>query len=142
MSERDYLADAHIENLILRTRIVELEEELDRLREELRVAHERKIEEVSVSSDFHPGGIDGNRHAFAAPERGIQTDEGVPPEETAHQNRPKKEETTGSGLSAGGVKHEAKLKVEHRVAPKKPVGTTPEPECKSLTATSRNSSMT
>ena len=127
MSERDYLTDAHNENLNLRARIAELEEELDGLRQELRVARERKVEEVSPYSDLHPAGIDGDRYAFLAFDWVIQTDEGVPPEETAHQDRPKQEETTGSGLSAGAVKREVKLKVKHRAEPKKPVGNIPEP---------------
>ena len=66
MSERDYLTDAQNENASLRARIVELEEELYFVREQLRVARERKIEEVSASPDFHQAGVNGNRYTFTA----------------------------------------------------------------------------
>lgn len=51
-----------------------------------------------------------------------QTDEGVPPEELAHriQNRAKKEETIGSGVSI--VTAEQKVKI--RIKPNKSVGNT------------------
>lgn len=50
---------------------------------------------------------------------GPKTDEGVPPEESVCQNRPKKEETFVIG--AGAVKHESKEGIKHGRS-KQPVG--------------------
>jgi len=48
MDSADYIADLEEEARTLRRRVSELEEELRETREELRVALERKVEEVSV----------------------------------------------------------------------------------------------
>jgi len=60
MDPADYIADLEGEARTLRGRVVELEEELQQVREELRVACERKVEEVTVPSDFHSEGVDGD----------------------------------------------------------------------------------
>ena len=46
MNSEDYIADLEEEARTLRSRVTELEEELRQTREELRVALERKVEEV------------------------------------------------------------------------------------------------
>lgn len=48
MDSRDYITDLEEETRTLRSRVVELEEELRQAREELKVALERKVEEVSA----------------------------------------------------------------------------------------------
>ena len=48
MDSEDYIADLEEETRTLRGRVAELEEELRQTREELRVALEQKVEEVSV----------------------------------------------------------------------------------------------
>ena len=53
MDSADYIADLEEESRTLRSRVAELEEELCRAREELRVALERKVEEVSTPSYLH-----------------------------------------------------------------------------------------
>ncbi|KAF9646511.1 hypothetical protein BDM02DRAFT_3009333 [Thelephora ganbajun] len=93
MDFADYIADLEGEVQVLRGRVAELEEELRNVREELRVVLERKIEEI---------------------------DAGVPLEEIVHQNRPKKEETSGSVFGIIAVKHEAKVEVKHQDKPKQP----------------------
>lgn len=52
MDPRDYIADLEEEVRTLRGRAAELEEELRQIKEELRVANERKVEEVSLYSYF------------------------------------------------------------------------------------------
>lgn len=52
MDPTDYIADLEEEMETLRGRVADLEEELDKAREELRLARERKVEEVSVLSYF------------------------------------------------------------------------------------------
>ena len=49
MNSEDYIADLEEEARTLRSRVTELEEELRQTREELRVALERKVEEVGSS---------------------------------------------------------------------------------------------
>ena len=51
MDPADYITDLEGESRTLRDRVAELEEELRKVREELRVARERKIEEVTVPLD-------------------------------------------------------------------------------------------
>ena len=46
MNSEDYIADLEEEARTMRSRVTELEEELRQTREELRVALERKVEEV------------------------------------------------------------------------------------------------
>ena len=46
MNSEDYITDLEEEARTLRSRVTELEEELRQTREELRVALERKVEEV------------------------------------------------------------------------------------------------
>ena len=46
MNSEDYIADLEEDARTLRSRVTELEEELRQTREELRVALERKVEEV------------------------------------------------------------------------------------------------
>ena len=59
MDPADYTADLEEEVQTLRSRVAELEGELHKTREELRIALERKVEEVSVSLDLHPTSTDG-----------------------------------------------------------------------------------
>jgi len=53
MDSADYLADLEEETRTLRCRVAELEKELREAREELRVALERKVEEVSAPSNIY-----------------------------------------------------------------------------------------
>lgn len=48
--DADYIADLEGEVQVLRGRIAELEEELRQAKEDLSVAHERKVEEVITHS--------------------------------------------------------------------------------------------
>ena len=59
MDPQDYIADPEEEVQILRSRVVELEEELRRAREELMAALERKVEEVRTFSPL----LRNRRHA-------------------------------------------------------------------------------
>ena len=90
MDFTDYVADLEGEVRALRDRITELEEQL-------RVACERKVEEVSVYFDYGLACARGGS-------RGSKTDEGVLPEEIDDLNHLKKEETIG--LDTGAVKHQ------------------------------------
>ena len=60
MDPADYITDLEEEARTLRGRVTELEQELRKVSEELRVARERKVEEVTVPSYFHSPGIDGD----------------------------------------------------------------------------------
>ena len=48
MDPTDYITDLKEEAETLRSRVAELEKELGKAKEELRLARERKVEEVSV----------------------------------------------------------------------------------------------
>ena len=48
MDPTDHIADLEREVVSLRNRVAELEGELHQAREELKAAHERKVEEVSI----------------------------------------------------------------------------------------------
>jgi hypothetical protein len=54
MDSADYIADLEREVQTLHDRVAELEGELLKVRDELRVAYERKLEEVSVPFDHRP----------------------------------------------------------------------------------------
>jgi len=56
--DTDYIADLEEENRTLRSRVARLEEELRQVREDLRKALERKVEEVSVAPHSHLAGMD------------------------------------------------------------------------------------
>jgi len=60
MDSADYLADLEEEARTLRHRVAELEEELREAREELRVALERKVEEVSAPSNIYFASTDSD----------------------------------------------------------------------------------
>jgi len=60
MDSADYLADLEEEARTLRRRVAELEEDLREAREELRVALERKVEEVSVPSNVYFASTDSD----------------------------------------------------------------------------------
>jgi len=108
MDPKDFIADLEEENRTLRRQLAEEKEASRRLREELRVARERKVEEVSPNP--YPHFVD------TGTTNSTQRDEGLPPEET--NNQPKKEEKTDSGRSIAATKHEVKQEVK----PKKSVG--------------------
>lgn len=60
MDPIDHITDLEEEARTLHRRVAELEEDLRKVREELRVARERKVEEVIVPSDLHSAGINGD----------------------------------------------------------------------------------
>jgi len=60
MDPADYITDLEGEARTLRGRVADLEEELRQVREEIRVACERKVEEVIVPSDLHSVGVGGD----------------------------------------------------------------------------------
>ena len=121
MDPTDYIADLEEEVETLRGRVADLEEELDKVREELRLACERKVEEVSVLTYFYLAST------MLLPDSIVQPDDRVPSEENDHRNSPKKEETPASGLGSRAVKHEVKREVKHWIEPKKTVSDTPTP---------------
>ena len=128
----DYITDLVEENRALQSRLVEmkegwrsqvaeLEEELRQLKDDLRRALHRKVEEVSTPSCLRFVGM-GIIDALIGWK--TQTDEGVPPEEIIHriQNRAKKEETTGSDLGITAAEH--KVKIKHEIKPRELVRST------------------
>lgn len=60
MDPIDHITDLEEEARTLRRRVAELEEDLRKVREELRIARERKVEEVIVPSDLYSVGINGD----------------------------------------------------------------------------------
>jgi len=119
MDPIDHVTDSDLEEEIrsLRGLLADAKEEIRQLKEDLRVASERKVEEVSMQSHSHFMGVDMINVMIG---RNTQTDEGVPPEEIPHQirDKAKKEETTVSGPGTAATKHGVKVEIK----PKKLVG--------------------
>jgi len=106
MDSEDYIAELGEEARSLRRQVVELEDELRQVREDLMIALDRKVEEVSPSSRLYSVSMSVTN--------GGQMDEGLPPEDNGHLNRPKKEEKGGTGLGVTVTKHQVKQEVKPR----------------------------